>query len=168
MRQLALFTILVFMLAGCTSDKISFDYATYTYSEFGITFKYPKEWSVKDDTAAGNFILALSKEGKGFTDGSSVLFYGTKPKDMNFMNRTLEEDEETRIIEDKQMMINDQPARLVTTEADDDSGVKLLIFYVVFEEEDKSLMVTSGEMEEKSAEYDMFFDIISTIELSST
>lgn len=154
------------MSGGSNSSEVSFEHATYIYPEFGIAFKYPKEWSLKGREDNGDFMLALSKEGKGFTNPTSILFYGTKPKDMGFINRVLEEDEDMHILDDRQIIINNLKARQVSTEVVDE-GVKKTRICVVFEEKDRSLIVISGDMNEGSTEYKMFFEIISTIKLIS-
>lgn len=126
MRKFLILLTLVFILAGCNSKETSFEHATYNYSEFGITFKYPKEWYIRDDVNEGNFIFALSKEGKGFTHPSSVLITGSKPKDMEFIERQLviDPDEDTEIVDDQQMNINNQKARQVRMEFTD-NGVTM-------------------------------------------
>lgn len=163
MKKLLFLIILAFVTGGYKTNEVSFEHATYDYPEFGITFKYPKEWIIKDDVSDGNFILALSKDGKGFGYPSSMKFYGTKPKDMDFINRLLEEDEYMQILDEKQIIINNLEARQVTTEIEDD-GAKKIEIYVIFEDKDKSLIVISGGMTEEDSERNkMFFEIVSTI-----
>lgn len=165
MKRLLLLIMTALMLAGCKSNEISFDHTIFNYSEFGITFKYPKEWSIQERASDGNFLLALSKDGNGFTNTSSVLFYGAKPKDMNFVEGLVEEDQDMHILDEKQIYINNQQARQIRSEVID-NDVIMNQFHVIFEDEDKVLVVVSGEMKEDSIEYEMFFDIVSTIKLT--
>lgn len=166
MKNIIIFIILAFMSGGSNSSEVSFEHATYIYPEFGIAFKYPKEWSLKGREDNGDFLLALSKDGKGFTHSSSILLYGNKPENMEFINGLLEEDDGMHILDDKRIIINNQKARQVNTEVDDDGVMKTEIF-VIFEDEGRSLIVKSGRMSEGSTEYKMFFEIISTIKLIS-
>lgn len=121
----------------------------------------------RDNTAEGNFLVSLSKEEKGFTHSSSVLFYGSKPKDMEFIQRLLndETEEESNIVDDKQVIINNQKARQVRFERNE-NGATMTKIFVIFEDKDRSLLLISGEMEKGSTELDIFSDICSSIKLN--
>ncbi|MGG2993065.1 hypothetical protein ABEO75_13845 [Paenibacillus macerans] len=86
---------------------------------------------------------------------------------MEFIQRLLndETEEESNIVDDKQVIINNQKARQVRFERNE-NGATMTKIFVIFEDKDRSLLLISGEMEKGSTELDIFSDICSSIKLN--
>ncbi|OME06822.1 hypothetical protein BSK64_08905 [Paenibacillus odorifer] len=90
LKKLLPILLIIVMITGCNESK---DTTKYEDTNFGITFNYPDDWVVTEKYGAPLWLIVSTtdyKPAEGLK-GPGVMLFGFKPKDMELVNKWLED-----------------------------------------------------------------------------
>lgn len=135
--------LMIILITGCNETN----QAKYEDVDFGVSFSYPNDWIVTEQQGAPLWLIASTTEYKPIEglQGPGVMLFGFKPKDMELVNKWLE-DAQTEYndgakLTESNTSLGGLEAKRYETEVLEEEGNKGKAIYYVIEEPEMSFMV---------------------------
>lgn len=144
LKKLLPILLIIVMITGCNESR---DTTKYEDANFGITFNYPDHWVVTEKYGAPLWLIVSTtdyKPAEGLK-GPGVMLFGFKPKDMELVNKWLE-DAQTNYnngaeLTKSKASLGGLESIKYETEVFEEEGSKGKAIYYVIEEPEMSFMV---------------------------